>query len=84
MRVFLRFFFSPSAPVAALVLPAVFFALLLGSAAGLGAFEAVEAAGALLAVEAGYRCGRNALDFLNPSSILETDPPTLGAISTKD
>ena len=65
MRDFLRFFFSPSVPDAALVFPAVFFALL--SAAGLGAFDAVvEAAGALLAVEAGYA---NNINVSDPSSM---------------
>ncbi len=51
LRVFLRFFFSPSAPAADLL--AVFFAALVPS--GLGALEAVVEAGALLAVDAGYK-----------------------------
>lgn len=49
MRIFLRFFFSPSTGAAAL---AVFFAAFVPSADLAGALEAVEA-GALPAVEAG-------------------------------
>ena len=46
MRDFLRLFFSPSAPVAAVFLLAVFFAAL--------GLSAVDLAGALTAVEAGF------------------------------
>ncbi len=52
LRTFLRFFFSPSAPVAAVDLEAVAFLPL--ASALTGAFEAVVEAGALEAEEAGY------------------------------
>ena len=52
MRTFLRFFFSPSAPVEAVDLDAAVFLAL--DSAFTGAFEAVVETGALDAEEAGY------------------------------